>query len=390
MSILIMNEVWQNAPADKGDLLILLALADWADDKGRCFPAIATLAAKGRMSERNAQRCLTNLRERGIIRVDIGSGPKGCNVYHIDIAGMKKAALSEVVTGDKMSPPDADARGDISDVGGDVGVTGGVTFSTDRGDVGVTQTVIEPPVEPSTEPSLREGASEREISRSIEKGFWRTIKDWPDFAGMPKDRAKAAWFALTAEERDLAERRRDAWFALLKVQRKSHVPAPSTYFGEKLFLEVPDQPSECVKPQLQNPFSRPWMALWLGELAKPMATAWPVLTAFQQMQMRDPAKAGDVEMERRRKYGWPKAAAMAAEPKPMIVQPQYMAMSEGFQKVHRDSREAAEWKALFEHRGWPWLSTNFEWLYLPPGEPEVAMGEYMKLLNEGKGDDDAA
>ena len=48
MSIKIMTKVWEHAPYRQTDLLILLAMADFADDDGKCWPNQETLAAKAR------------------------------------------------------------------------------------------------------------------------------------------------------------------------------------------------------------------------------------------------------------------------------------------------------------------------------------------------------
>ncbi len=44
MSIRIMSKVWDAFPGGGSDLLALLALADWSDDEGRCWPSMASIA----------------------------------------------------------------------------------------------------------------------------------------------------------------------------------------------------------------------------------------------------------------------------------------------------------------------------------------------------------
>ena len=45
MSIKIMTHVWECASLkDQAQLLVMLALADFSNDHGECFPAVATLA----------------------------------------------------------------------------------------------------------------------------------------------------------------------------------------------------------------------------------------------------------------------------------------------------------------------------------------------------------
>lgn len=84
MSIDIMNEVWKHAPVDQGTLLVLLALADAAEDRTRtCYPGVEGLAAKSRLSERQVQYCLQRLREVGVITVQRNASPVKTNLYRI-------------------------------------------------------------------------------------------------------------------------------------------------------------------------------------------------------------------------------------------------------------------------------------------------------------------
>ena len=54
---------------DARDLLVLLALADFASPDGRgCFPSMSTVARAARCSERTAQRSLRALEAAGLIR----------------------------------------------------------------------------------------------------------------------------------------------------------------------------------------------------------------------------------------------------------------------------------------------------------------------------------
>ena len=59
-----MNACWQSSRARGTDLLVLLALADIANDDGECWPSIAHLARKCRIDERTTQRRAEGLRAR--------------------------------------------------------------------------------------------------------------------------------------------------------------------------------------------------------------------------------------------------------------------------------------------------------------------------------------
>lgn len=84
MSIEIMQEVWKHAPVDQGSLLILLALADSADEKSRtCYPGMDSLAKKSRLSRRQVITCIQNLEKLGIIEVRRYGSPIKTNLYKI-------------------------------------------------------------------------------------------------------------------------------------------------------------------------------------------------------------------------------------------------------------------------------------------------------------------
>src|SRR3954451_15383342 len=84
MSIGIMHAVWEGAPYRGGDLLVLLALADQANSDGYCWPSVASLATKTRMSERNVQKVIRRLQSDGAIEIHDGgfvSGKNRANTY---------------------------------------------------------------------------------------------------------------------------------------------------------------------------------------------------------------------------------------------------------------------------------------------------------------------
>lgn len=64
-----MTHVWKHSPHSGSHLLMLLALADQADDDGKCGPGITKLAQKTRMSPKNAQRLLKELESNKSILV---------------------------------------------------------------------------------------------------------------------------------------------------------------------------------------------------------------------------------------------------------------------------------------------------------------------------------
>lgn len=83
MSIRVMTSVWQYSACKGSDLLLLLAIADRADDDGYAWPKVATLATKTRMSERATQYNLKRLVEVGELEIQPNAGPNGTHMYRV-------------------------------------------------------------------------------------------------------------------------------------------------------------------------------------------------------------------------------------------------------------------------------------------------------------------
>src|SRR3990167_1522930 len=90
MSIRLMSMIWDESPCKGTELLMLLAIADYASDEGRAWPAVRTLARKCRLSERQAQNLIRELQSKKLIRIENGQGPHGVNLYWIE--GVKPIA----------------------------------------------------------------------------------------------------------------------------------------------------------------------------------------------------------------------------------------------------------------------------------------------------------
>jgi hypothetical protein len=95
-----MTVVWDSERYEGGDLLVLLALADWASDQGRCFPSIPSIAKKARLSERQVYNVLRKMRADGVITSEPGGGRGNPTVYVINtamVAGFRKTETLQPV-----------------------------------------------------------------------------------------------------------------------------------------------------------------------------------------------------------------------------------------------------------------------------------------------------
>lgn len=96
MSVRTMARVWAGSRHGGTELLMLLAIADFADDEGNAYPAVQTLADKCRMGSRNANYILTALRESGELEVRLNEGPRGANRYRIVLESLGVQPISGV------------------------------------------------------------------------------------------------------------------------------------------------------------------------------------------------------------------------------------------------------------------------------------------------------
>lgn len=83
MSVKIMAAIFESETLGPTERLIMLALADHADDTGRCYPSIVRLAQRTGLSERAVRTNIRTLELSGYITVHIGAGPGGKNVYFV-------------------------------------------------------------------------------------------------------------------------------------------------------------------------------------------------------------------------------------------------------------------------------------------------------------------
>jgi hypothetical protein len=86
MSTAIMTRVWSESQHKGSELLLLLAIADNANDQGVAYPSRRTLAKKTRMSDRHVKRLVQVLIRSGELLVHFGAGPRGCNEYQITLS----------------------------------------------------------------------------------------------------------------------------------------------------------------------------------------------------------------------------------------------------------------------------------------------------------------
>ncbi|WP_318205345.1 helix-turn-helix domain-containing protein [Streptomyces sp. SCL15-4] len=95
MSFKVTNWVWTRSESRNGARLVMLALADRADDNGCCWPSIDDLAERTKLSPRAVQKAIATLAEIGELDIENGGGRHRSNRYRI----IPKPRTSDGVTG---------------------------------------------------------------------------------------------------------------------------------------------------------------------------------------------------------------------------------------------------------------------------------------------------
>ena len=83
MSIRIMAAVFESKTLGPTERLVMLALADHADDDGKCYPSVLRLCERTGLSERAVQTNVKKLIEAGYLSVHFGGGKGHANLYFI-------------------------------------------------------------------------------------------------------------------------------------------------------------------------------------------------------------------------------------------------------------------------------------------------------------------
>jgi len=150
MSVKISSDVFQwgaAAPWTPGQRLVLLALADHADDDGVCWPGIARVAEKTGLARETVIRYIKKLRDDGWLTTKKRRGEDGrqmTTVYHF--------------TKQFMDGPNEETGGVTSEPPGDIHADNGVTslpFPGDICDGHIDSTTISQPSEKHTPVRVR-------------------------------------------------------------------------------------------------------------------------------------------------------------------------------------------------------------------------------------------
>lgn len=114
MSIKVMNRVWHDAPYTEGTLLCLLALADWSDEEGFCWPKIEQLERKSRLSRSGVKFCLKRLVDTGDLKIiQESTGPGVSKKYQLGgqyLTPLEEKGVSKQQKGGQLANPNGVSR----------------------------------------------------------------------------------------------------------------------------------------------------------------------------------------------------------------------------------------------------------------------------------------
>ena len=174
-----MTAVWDAQRYEAGTLLVLLAMADYANDEDRtCHPSLGRLAEKSRLSRRQVQRIMDRLKTDGVI-TPVGEHPvrngSPIIVYRINTDALTKGDTDNN-KGDTMSPLDGEN-------------VANVTLKCDTHDTpGVTPMSHDPLEEPLEDPSVEEGAAvpAQPAAAAEPSAWWQTEQPTEELPPAPR------------------------------------------------------------------------------------------------------------------------------------------------------------------------------------------------------------
>ncbi len=256
MSIKVMSHIWEKSKQRGSALLMLLAIADNANDQGEAWPSVETLAKKTRMSERNAQYIIRKLEEAKELAVQERDGSS--SLYTIPVPWRTK----KIKTRRKQQGVKAASGVQPASPPGAKAFTPGVQPASPPG---VQPASPKPSIESSLNPFAPDGASPSE--QTLEDDLVNTV---PDF--YPCDAKDIA--ALIAIWYDWIPRRPSRRGAIIPLQEHLQNTTNREY-AENLHRRGvrPGDFAQCLGEMRLKPPDAGWKEMTFSYAAK-IVEAW--------------------------------------------------------------------------------------------------------------------
>lgn len=242
MSIRIMSQVWNMEIDDSTAKLTLMALADFSDDEGYCYPSYEVLAKRISKSKRTAIRAVEKLTELGFLQKEkreLNDGTSRTNLYKIVSENERVTQTPPMMTNGKEAVTSMTSHSDTDDTR----VVTNVSLHSDKGvtpiNITTNRTVSRTIKEPSINPLPPKGVS---LPDFIDPKLWQ------EYLAYKKERREklstkgiemkfSEWAKWDAEGIDvnecLREAMRNEWQGVFK-------PKPSYKTQNGLSLSVED------------------------------------------------------------------------------------------------------------------------------------------------------
>lgn len=173
MSIRIMSQVWDMEIEDSTTKLTLMALADFSDDEGYCYPSYEVLAKKISKSKRTAIRAVEKLTELGFLQKEkreLNDGTSRTNLYKIVSENERVTQTPPMMTNEKERVTSMTLPSDTDDTR----VVTNVSLHSDKGvtpiNITTNRTVSRTIKEPSKNPLPPKGVS---LPDFIDPNLWQ-------------------------------------------------------------------------------------------------------------------------------------------------------------------------------------------------------------------------
>jgi hypothetical protein len=360
---------------------------------GSCFPPISEVVELTGLDKKTVLKHLDIAEEHGWIEISQHGfrGQKWKRNEYIarwpgrDIVGERHADIED--EGGGAAPPPSETK--VVEMPPEGGGNGSIKVVEQLHQDKILPTNI--PIN-SPAPSAGDGRS-ADYWKKREREFKVWYRDWPTMKDDSETYARAAWNALSDEDRAICIQRTPEHIEA--VNRKTTYA--STYLKEKAWEKLP--PVVVVKDAVTpcNPLSKGWNALVLVRLNKPAAALTLPPKFILDMIKNGQMDARADHLNRLKEQGWPQVTDMYGKARARIgavVPAAVMDATTEFEAVEADSELFQAWQSLFEKRGWPWYPVGtFRWLHMPKAEGldvESALSRFYSQFEKEKGNEHAA
>jgi DNA-binding transcriptional ArsR family regulator len=110
VSVKLMSAIFDSKTLAPTARLIMLALADHADDDGRCYPAMSRLCERTGLTDRAIQKNMKALVDDGFVTIHPNAGRAGSNLYIVTATPERRSPPNDVHPRTTFTTPPNDVR----------------------------------------------------------------------------------------------------------------------------------------------------------------------------------------------------------------------------------------------------------------------------------------